>query len=514
MKSKLLPRSTERVSSKLTDTVLILLITILGFLVMGYHPGLEDDGIYLSAVKSDLQPTLYPHDSDFFRLQLQATIFDRLIAGFIRVTHIPVSWAELLWQFLSLFFILWAAHRIACKLFSLERARWAGVVLLAAMLTLPVAGAAISLADQHLHPRNLATAVILLAVDCILARKTWHAIVLLILAFLIHPIMAAMGISFCLFLAFVLTESLYRRLHPADSPQSPAVMSAAAPLGWIFQPPSPTWRRALGTRTYYFLYQWTWYEWLGALGPLVLFWLLWRYATRRGETLLARFAIALLFFGLFQQAVAMILLAPAALVRVTPLQPMRYLHLVYMFLVLIAGCLIGEHLLNHSFWRWSVFLIAANGSMFASQRFMFIHTEHLEWPGLASHNSWLQAFAWIRQNTPPDAYFALDPHYLELPGEDYHCFRALAERSQLADAVKDAAVVTQVPELGPRWASEVDAQTGWSRFGPADFERLRTRFGVGWVLVSNPAPPRLTCVWHDEQLSICRIPDLAHTATF
>ena len=75
--------------------LLILIFTVLGFLVMGYHPGIEDDGVYLAAVKADLQPALYPHDSDFFRLQLQATVFDRWMADFVDVSRIPVPWAEL-----------------------------------------------------------------------------------------------------------------------------------------------------------------------------------------------------------------------------------------------------------------------------------------------------------------------------------------------------------------------------------------------------------------------------------
>ena len=65
---------------------------------------------------------------------------------------------------------------------------------------------------------------------------------------------------------------------------------------------------------------------------------------------------------------------------------------------------------------------------------------------------------------PTNAYFALDPRYLDEPGEDFHSFRALAERSQLADAIKDAAVVTQVPELGPVWNRQVQAQQGWKHF--------------------------------------------------
>ena len=481
--------------------LLILIVTVLGFLVMGYHPGIEDDGVYLAAVKADLQPTLYSHDSDFFRLQLQATVFDRWMTNFVDVSRIPVPWAELMWQFLSFLGILWAAHSIAQQLFPEARAQWGGVATLAAMLTLPVAGTALYLVDQHLHPRNIATALILMAVSRILARKPWHSVPLLLLALVMHPIMAALGISFCVFLSIALTERVNVGLGSWRGS-----MAAAVPLGWMFEPPSPTWRRALQTRTYYFLFQWTWYEWLGAIAPLILFWLLWRFAQKRGETLLARFALGVVFYGVFQQAVAMIMLTPSALVRLTPLQPMRFLHLIYLFMVLMAGCLLGRYLLKASIGRWSVFLLVVNGPMFASQQILFGGSQHLELPWRTSANPWLQAFEWIHSNTPVDAYFALDPNYLAAPGEDYHSFRALAERSQLADAIKDTAVVTQVPELGPRWAKQVDAQAGWKGFQLADFERLKAEFGIDWVLVSYPQPAGLKCQWHNNLLSVCAIP--------
>jgi hypothetical protein len=202
----------------------------------------------------------------------------------------------------------------------------------------------------------------------------------------------------------------------------------------------------------------------------------------------------------------MLMLGFPSLVRLTPLQPMRYLHLVYFFLALIAGCLLGKYLLKASVWRWAVFLLVFHGSMFAAQRAEFSSSQHIEWPGRAPSNPWLQAFAWIRGNTPTNAYFALDPRYLEAPDEDYHSFRALAERSQLADAIKDTAVVTQVPELGPAWDRQVEAQKGWKNFHLADFERLKAEFGVDWVLVSYPPPAGLNCRWHNESLSVCEIP--------
>ena len=195
--------------SRNLNILLILAFSLLGFGVMGYHPGIEDDGVYLSAVKSNLNPALYPHDAEFFRVQLQATLFDKWVAGFVHWTHIPVAATELLWQFGSIALIVLGCWSIARQLFQELSAQWAGVALVAAMLTLPVAGTALYLADQHLHPRNVATAVILLAISRILAGRRWQAVPLLLLSFVLHPIMAALGISFCFFLTMALMEPVH-----------------------------------------------------------------------------------------------------------------------------------------------------------------------------------------------------------------------------------------------------------------------------------------------------------------
>jgi len=488
------------------NALLTLFFAVLGLAVMGYHPGFEDDGIYLTAVKSDLNPALYPQDAVFFRTQMQATVFDNWVAGFVRMTGIPVAYTELLWQFVSIVLIVFGCWSIARKLFPEARAQWAGVALVTAMFTLPVAGTALYLVDQHLHPRALATGLILLAVSRILAGKKWQALPLLMLAFLLHPIMAAMGISFCFFLTLTSTEAVQRCLHSWRQSGSASLAIAFVPLGWVFSPTTPTWREAIEARKYLLLFQWEWYEWLGALAPLLLFWLLWRLARKRGERVLARFALAVLLFGVFQMAVAMVMLGLPSMIRLVPLQPMRFLHLIYFFLMLIGGCLVGKYLLKASVWRWTLFLVAINAGMFAAQQPLFANTEHLELPGRSSANPWLQAFAWIRQNTPTNAYFAVGPYYLPTPGEDYHCFRPLAERSQLADNIKDGSVVTQVPELGEVWARQVQAQRGWAHFQLADFEGLKAEFGVNWVLVSYPPPAGLACQWHNDALSVCEIP--------
>jgi len=483
------------------NILLILAFSLIAVAVMGYHPGIEDDGVYLTAVKGDLNSVLYQHDAQFFRVQLEATLFDKWVAGFIQFTHIPVDVTELLLQFASILLIIVGCWSIARVLFTEERARWAGVALTAAMMTLPVAGTALYLADQHLHPRNVSTAIILFAVSRILEKKMWQAVPLLMLSFVLHPIMASLGISFCCFLAISMLDPVHVWLRSLrDS------LASTVPLGWIFESPTPIWHKALQTRTYFFLYRWTWYEWLGALAPLALFCILWRIALKRGKTVLARFGLAIFAYGIFQFGVALIIQETPSFIRLTPLQPMRFLHLIYFCMTLVGGCLIGKYFLKASAWRWALFLVVINAGMYASQRALYPGSLHLELPGRRSANPWLQSFAWIRNNTPADAYFAMDPRYLEAPGEDYHSFRALAERSQMADALKDTAVVTQVPDLGPDWDRQVTAQAGWKEFKIADFQRLKADFGVDWVLVSYPQTAGLDCPWHNDTLVVCRIP--------
>jgi len=495
--------------SKLVRVFLpLLLLTALGFLAMGYHPGVEDDSLYLAAVKAQVNPALFPHDAAFFTLQMRTSVFDSWMARFVNGTGMRVAWAELLWQCISLFLVLWACWGIAGHLFKGSAARWGGVAMVSAMFTLPVAGTGLYIMDQHLHPRSLATALILLGVERILAGKNWQAVPLIVVAFLLHPLMGAMGISFCCVLALTLYEPLYARLCSLGSRRvsdGAAPAAALIPFGWIFSKQTQPWLEALHTRHLYFLYQWEWYEWLGALGPLVLFWLVARIARKRGETKLSRFATAVLIFGIFQQAVAMIILCPAAPIGMTTLEPMRYLHLVYIFLVLVGGAYVGQYVLKARIWRWAVLLLITDGSMFVAQRQLFAASPHIELPSMAPANPWLQAFDWIKHNTPEDAYFALDPNYTNAPGEDCHGFRALAERSMLADSNKDTSTVTKQPELGPVWKRQVVAREGWSKFQIADFERLKAEFGVDWALVSYPQPAGLDCRWHNDALAVCRI---------
>jgi hypothetical protein len=421
----------------------------------------------------------------------------------VRFTHIPVSVVELLGQFLAAYFLLWGCWSIARRCFPTQAGQWAAVALVGVLFTLPVAGTALYIFDQYLHPRAIATALILAAIVAVLESRITLAAILLLAAVVMHPIMGAFGVSFCAILLF------------ADSwkpPQSsrPAMLALAATPLWIFEGPTPAWRQALATRDYYFLNRWTWYEWLGAIAPSLILWLIARYAQRTQRPVMSRLARAAAIFAIFQFVTAIIIMLVPSLVRLLPIQPMRYLHLVYIFMVLFGGGILGEKFLRAHTIRWLIVFLPLATGMFVAQRALFRGTPHLELPGIQSRNPWLQAFAWVRANTPNDAYFALDPYYMELPGESYHSFRALAQRSQLTDAVKDAAVATQVPELAPLWQQQTQASAGWRQFTAQDFLRLHQQFGVDWIVVQRNGVqgsgiPGLVCPYRNEAVAVCHL---------
>jgi hypothetical protein len=492
----------------LRNLALLAVLTAYAFLLMGYHPGLEDDSFYLAAIKKHLNPALFPFDSDYFRVQFQATIFDKLIAFSVRLFHLPVPWTVLLWQIAAIFLVLLGVYRLSRRCFPAPEGYWSATTLIAALLTLPIPGIAILLADQYLHPRTLATGAILFAMVSVIDRKLWLAGLLLLVAFALHAIMACLGVSFCAFL-------WWRLRNPQVQAASPEVLLLLLfPLGWIFEPASDAWRQAAATRAFYFLGQWRWYEWFGVFAPLAILYALRRFLHFRQDrkSNLISVISALLYFSIFQLLAGLMVMLPPRLERLRPFEPMRYLHLLYLIFFIIVGGLLGTYFLKRRVYRWVLLFVPLTAGMFYAQRSMYAASPHLELPFVAASNPWLKAFDWIRQHTPVDASFALDPHYQTLPGEDSHGFRALAERSVLADYEKDGGMAARVPSLAPRWLREVTTLNGWKNFQGGDFQRLRNDFGVSWVVLSradaqfsNPDSAFMICPYANTDVKVCRL---------
>jgi hypothetical protein len=484
----------------ITDIGFIALVTILAVAVHGFHYGVEDDAIYLPAVKKYLDPSLYPFDSIFFLPQTTLTIFPLLVGILAKAPFLPLPWVVFIVHFLSLFLALAACLRLSRNCFDDPGAQWAAVMMVTALMTLPVAGTALYIMDQHIHPRSLATAAILWSLSWLLERRYYRAGAGFLVALSIHPIMGALSIAFA---AFILWPSSKHLLILCFVPLIILL------LPFSLRAPSDAWREAASVCNHFYLLRWRWYEWIGIFAPLAL--LVWfGYIGRRnGLKVLQLISWRLAIFGLFFFVVAAVLTIPERFERMLTFEPMRALHLVYLTLFMFAGGLMGKWILKDRPARWLILFAPLCVLMFWVQRQLYSSSPHIELPGVTRKNHWLEAFDWIRQNTPRDAMFALDPYYIESHGLDYHGFRVFAERSMLADRIKDRCVTSPAPAIAGIWFEHVKAREGWKDFRSEDFRRLKKDFGVNWVVVenrggANPADG-LGCPHRNDVVSVCKI---------
>jgi hypothetical protein len=484
----------ERLVLKIKTFIGLLALTAVALLIHGYHPYAEDAEIYLPGVQKILNPSLFPLNADFFSQHAGHTLYPNLIAASVRITHLPLPWAAFLWQIVSIFLMLAGTWRLAAALFEDGKARWAAVALMAALLTLPIAGTALYILDQYLNPRNLATFAAVFAVAEVLRRRYLGATLWLVFAAAAHPFMASFAIAFCVWVVLL------------DRYQ-PRVLGFAAilPFGITLDPPPAAYHEVALRQRSHFVLRWEWYEWLGVIGPVILFWWFARLARRRGMKNVELVSRAIIPVVLVAAVAAIVLSSSVRLEALARLQPLRCLALCYMLLIVVGGGLLGEYVLQARIWRWLVLFVPLSLGMFFAQRQIFPASAHIEWPWAQPRNLWAQAFDWIRANTPTDALFALNPSHMDLPGEDEIGFRARAERSMLADAVKDKGASTMFPPLSVKWLEQVQDQKNWKQFQKGDFERLRQKYGVSWIVIEQPGKPGLECPYQNATVLVCRV---------
>jgi len=259
----------------------LLLLTGGALLVHGYHPFAEDAEIYLPGVEKILHPELFPVGREFFASHASLTLFPNLVAFSLRVTHLPFETGLFLWHLASVFLLLLACWELSQKCFPSSRARWCGGALVAALLTIPVAGTALYIMDQYLNPRNLAAFAGVFAVARMLEKKFLRTLAWLIFAAVVHPLMAAFAFSYC---ALQLVMEKFERRAAVESQTARAAMTVACllPFGLSLAPQaSQAYHEAALHHGFHYIQRWQWYEWLGILAPLVLFWWFSRIARMR-----------------------------------------------------------------------------------------------------------------------------------------------------------------------------------------------------------------------------------------
>ncbi len=483
--------------------LLLALLSVLMIAVQGYHYGVDDAAIYLPAVERFVTPGLFPYGADFFLSHSHMSVFSSVVGSVVRWLHVPLAWAVFSFHVLGIYLLLLAGYWLASLCFTRPRARWAAVVTLAFVLTIPVTATGVPIMDPYLTARSLSTPLTLFALTAILASRPAAAAILLGITALLHPQMAAYSIALVVLLS----------LPQLTSEPVPAEETAVGSLG-VFQrlpggfhlgPAQQPYRATLYSRSFFFAWAWTWYEWAGIVLPLAILFGIARMRFSAVTPAAVRLCRALLALGLISTAAFILFSSSPYFDEFIRLQPMRSFQLIYIVMFLLLGGLAGEYLLREKLWRWLLLFVPISIGMYCVDRSLYPASPHLELPGRTVTNPWLQAFQWVRDNTPQNAVFALPPRYLLMRGEDLHGFRAIAQRSMLADQVKDSGVASVFPQMAPEWEREQQLTQGWEHYTAPDFLALATRSPVSWVIVQPQQANGLDCPFHNAAVSVCRL---------
>lgn len=533
VESQLTSAQVERTARKNERSFGVLLasgLTLFALAVDGYHPYAEDGGLYVAGVKRLLDPALYPHGTEFVLEPMRLSLFAPAVAGMVRLSHLGLPVVLLLLHLASVWATLFAGWLLAARCWTTRRARAGAVVLLACWLALPVAGTALFLMDPYVTARSFSTPCMVLALVGVLdftqrngtaaesAKRRWRGILMfggsMLLAAAVHPLMAAYALGAALMLVCVRSPRRGVRVWGTAAFAATA-LGLAAWLQVIAKPESADYIRVAMTRTYWFPAQWRWFESTGLAAPLaILAMAAWRKPHKSGyesmqaddtRQALARMAVAL---GTTAWMLAELFAREGTLTHLLArMQPLRAFQIVYLVMVLVLGAMLGESVLRRSAWRWSVAIVLLGGIMLGAERSAFPDSNHVELPWVAPRNAWVQAFLWIRENTPKDALFALDADYINAPGEDAQCFRAIAERGALPDYSKDGGEASIAPELTEAWKTGQVAQQGLSAPDVTDAERVAalTPLGASWVVLEAGAETNFDCPYGNAAVRVCRL---------
>lgn len=494
-----------RVSAESRTPVLRLAgLTAAAMLIHGYHLGVEDAEIYLPAARWFRHPALYPYGREFFLSHARLSLFGPLVAVTGYVTRLSMDWTFFAWYMVTLFATIWCSWLMAAACFESARARWSAVLMMTAVLSMPVANTGLLLIDPYLTARSFSTPLTLFAVASVLERRFARAAVAAVLTAAIHPQM----VIYLLFLMLVLWVAEVNRNRVRA--RVPAMASAVAgmPTQFHFSPASGPYREALFSRDYFFLYNWSWYHWLGLLGPLAFLAWFWRADLRGTRPAFKEISFALIPFGLFSIAAAALLCSSPSLQMFVRLQPLRSYDLIYLIFVVLLGGIAGEYFAKGRPWVIAAMVLPLAAGMFAVARRTYPRSPQVELPSSTSSNPWVNTLLWIRRNTPEDAVFAVDSRYFKDPVVDVHGFRAISERSDLADYYKDGGVVSLFPNLAVEWKEMSDATYGLNHFSGAQFQLLRREYPeVTWTVIHGPEPGGMDCPYQRDGFSVCRMPE-------
>jgi hypothetical protein len=434
------------------------LLGILLFVVLatansgGYRYGVSDQAFYIPAVNHLLTPALFPRDAPLLEAQSRLMASDDIVAAVVKTTGLSLPRVSVAMYFIGLVGLIIAAAAFARGL----NYSWWAVALFGVLLTFRhrIAKTGANSLEGYMHPRELAFAVGIASLACVVRGRHGLAMLLVLGAAVLHPTTA-------LFFALVVGASAFVRVledqrarratarseHVArPGPQGRVLIVAgvlavaaavwaltAGPLAGRLVTMDAEWLRVFAEKDYLFPAQWPIDAWLLNLAYPIMIVVVWRARTRRGVAVPDERGLV---YGLLASVVFFLVSVPFTMAEVA-LAVQLQITRVFWILDFVAIASIAWWLTQSKTMAKIAIAVCVIGSI--ARGYYLLEVDEPE-RRLVTINlpdtPWMEAMRWL-ETQPSDWHVLADPGHAWKYGISV---RVGASRDTLIESVKDSAI--------------------------------------------------------------------------
>jgi len=466
----------------------------------GYRYGISDQAFYLPAVSQHLTPGLFPRDSPLLDAQARLITSDELVAGLVRVTGASLPHVAAGLYVITLLLLLGAAVAFTRGL----GYSWWAVTLFGVLLTFRhrIARTGANSLEGYMHPREMAFAIGIAALACVVRGRHVWALGLVALSAVLHPTTALFFGLVVSVAALVTAPGLTTRQRMwlgggALLAGTVATVWAVTvgPMAGRLVTMDAEWLAVLASKDYLFPAQWPLSAWLLNLAYPAVVVAIWMLRRRGG---LASVHEGGLVAGLIASVLFFLVSVPftaANMALAVQLQITR----VFWILDFVALAALAWWLTQSRTMAMAALGVCLVGS--AARGYYLLEVDQpdrqlvtIELPD----TPWMDAMRWL-STQPADWHVLADPGHAWKYGISV---RVGANKDTLLESVKDSAIAIYQREIALRVADRARFTMDYDQMSTARVRRLDARYALDVVVVIAQQTLDLPLLYRNTQFAI------------
>jgi hypothetical protein len=470
----------------------------------GYRYGVSDQAFYATAVVKDLHPSFFPRDTPLLETQARLMWSDEIVAGFARAFGVdlpPLFFALYVLTLLALFFSAVVFGRAAGL-------SWWAVATLLILLTFRhrIAKTGANSLEGYMHPRELAFALGVAALSCLLRGRYLWAAVWTLLSACWHPT-TAFWFAVVIAVGVVAARESRTRLESRRTIALAAIVVASVALWLVLRGPlagrlvtmDAAWLAVLAEKDYLFPHEWPLYAWIANLAYPIIIVLVFRRRRVQGVTVPGEAPLVTGMLALVGIFVISLPLTALRLALPVQMQVTRVFWLLdFTMAVYLAWWLAEDVAGRRQVMRAVIIGVLAAFSLGRGYYLSFTQPNRQLIAVSLPRSPWVEAMQWLKAQ-PPTRYVLADPGHAWKYGVSV---RLAAEKDTLIESGKDTALALYDRNIAMAVADRLAALRDFDQLTTPAALALRARYGLDVVVLEHTQRLELPELYRNREFVI------------